>query len=67
MVKSGAFVEVRSQINGDLIGINKWEMGDLLTNMHALGFINTKLWTYYEYVNSHDSDAKESTQTKSLK
>lgn len=52
IVKNGAFVEVRSQATGDLIGIYKWEMSDLLTNVNCAGFINTKQSVYYEFGNS---------------
>lgn len=52
IVKNGAFVEVRSQATGDLIGIYKWDISDLLTNVNSAGFINTKQSVYYEFGNS---------------
>ena len=51
LVKKGGFVEVRTQATGDLIGLYKWQMSDLLTNLHSSGFINTKQSVYYEFGN----------------
>lgn len=42
ILKNGNFVEVRSLAKGDLIGIYKWDMEDIVTNIHSNGFINNK-------------------------
>lgn len=39
LLKNGQFVEIRTLSHGDLIGLYKWDLDDIITNIHSDGFI----------------------------
>ena len=47
LLKTGNLIEVRSIKTGDLVGVYRWSLDDIVTNIHSIGFINRKEVAYY--------------------
>lgn len=39
LLKNGQYVEIRTLSSGDLLGVNKWDLDNVVTNIHSYGFI----------------------------